>query len=224
MSGTDARVLIASIMGYTTIGCWLCAQLPQVVKNIKLRSCEGLALPFLVNWLFGQSSLELHPVRAVDLTTLVRRYHQSDRLCPHRPTSLPGESATTPLCPQRSIGVKGLTNHSSDLPRGVLLPDRLCPRLPILLLSLGEPAPGSLSAPLPSQHAISHLDAVSTPLPHPLAPSERGSTSQNEVHLASALSSLPPAPTAYRLASPIEQYRPCRPTPLCRAGTSGLQT
>lgn len=25
----------------------------QVVKNARLRSCEGLALPFLCNWLFG---------------------------------------------------------------------------------------------------------------------------------------------------------------------------
>jgi hypothetical protein len=158
-------------MGYTTIGCWLCAQLPQVVKNIKLRSCEGLALPFLVNWLFGQFNLELRPAKARELTTLVRRYHQSDRLCPHRPTPLPGESATTPLCSQRSNGVKVLTINSSDLPRGILLLDRLCPRLPILLLSLREPASGTLSAPLPSQHAISHLDAVPTPLSHPLAPS-----------------------------------------------------
>lgn len=221
MSGTDARVLIASIMGYTTIGCWLCAQLPQVVKNIKLRSCEGLALPFLVNWLFGQFTLEHRPARAVDLMTIVRRYHQFDRLCPHRPASVPGTSATTPLCSQRSNGVKVLTIDSSDLPRGILLLDRLRPRLPILLLSLGEPASGSLSAPLPSQHAISHLDAVPTPLSHPLAPSERGTTSQNEVHLASALSSLPPALAAYRLARPIKQYRPCRPTSLCRT-TIGL--
>jgi hypothetical protein len=40
-------------MGYLSIAFWLCAQLPQVFKNASLQSCEGLALPFLVNWLFG---------------------------------------------------------------------------------------------------------------------------------------------------------------------------
>jgi len=45
---------VAGVMGYLSIACWLCAQLPQVVKNARLRSCEGLALPFLINWLFGE--------------------------------------------------------------------------------------------------------------------------------------------------------------------------
>ncbi|ORX39935.1 PQ loop repeat-domain-containing protein [Kockovaella imperatae] len=39
--------------GYLSICCWLCAQLPQVVKNYRLKSCEGLSLPFLVTWLLG---------------------------------------------------------------------------------------------------------------------------------------------------------------------------
>ena len=45
---------IAGVMGYLSIACWLCAQLPQVIKNARLKSCEGLALPFLINWLFGE--------------------------------------------------------------------------------------------------------------------------------------------------------------------------
>ncbi|WWC69377.1 uncharacterized protein I206_103316 [Kwoniella pini CBS 10737] len=48
-----SRVMIANILGYMSIGCWLCAQLPQVIKNASLKSCEGLALPFLCSWLFG---------------------------------------------------------------------------------------------------------------------------------------------------------------------------
>ncbi|KAK8869742.1 hypothetical protein IAR55_000310 [Kwoniella newhampshirensis] len=48
-----SKVLLANILGYASIGCWLCAQFPQVLKNASLRSCEGLALPFLVNWMFG---------------------------------------------------------------------------------------------------------------------------------------------------------------------------
>ncbi|KAK4686335.1 solute carrier family 66 (lysosomal lysine-arginine transporter), member 1, partial [Tremellales sp. Uapishka_1] len=47
------RIVIANALGYTSIACWLCAQFPQVLKNLSLKSCEGLALPFLVNWLFG---------------------------------------------------------------------------------------------------------------------------------------------------------------------------
>ncbi|WWC89953.1 uncharacterized protein L201_004882 [Kwoniella dendrophila CBS 6074] len=48
-----SRVMIANALGYMSIGCWLCAQLPQVIKNASLKSCEGLALPFLCSWLFG---------------------------------------------------------------------------------------------------------------------------------------------------------------------------
>ncbi|WWC61031.1 uncharacterized protein I303_103609 [Kwoniella dejecticola CBS 10117] len=48
-----SRVMIANVLGYMSIGCWLCAQLPQVIKNASLKSCEGLALPFLCSWLFG---------------------------------------------------------------------------------------------------------------------------------------------------------------------------
>ncbi|KAK7054771.1 hypothetical protein VNI00_003234 [Paramarasmius palmivorus] len=43
-------------LGYTSIACWLGAQFPQVVENIQRQSCEGLALPFLANWLLGDIS------------------------------------------------------------------------------------------------------------------------------------------------------------------------
>ncbi|KAF9075197.1 PQ loop repeat-domain-containing protein [Rhodocollybia butyracea] len=52
MSLTDFSVFC----GYASIACWLGAQLPQVVKNIRRRSCEGLSLPFLANWLLGDIS------------------------------------------------------------------------------------------------------------------------------------------------------------------------
>ncbi|ORY27203.1 PQ loop repeat-domain-containing protein [Naematelia encephala] len=48
-----SREGVANFLGYLSIACWLCAQFPQVVKNIALQSCDGLALPFLLNWLFG---------------------------------------------------------------------------------------------------------------------------------------------------------------------------
>ncbi|KAF8911005.1 PQ loop repeat-domain-containing protein [Gymnopilus junonius] len=47
---------LSDILGYASIGCWLGAQFPQVIENIKLQSCEGLALPFLANWLLGDIS------------------------------------------------------------------------------------------------------------------------------------------------------------------------
>ncbi|CAK9779838.1 hypothetical protein CC85DRAFT_286243 [Cutaneotrichosporon oleaginosum] len=44
---------VATALGYASIGCWLCAQLPQVIKNWQLGSCDGLSFPFLITWLFG---------------------------------------------------------------------------------------------------------------------------------------------------------------------------
>lgn len=48
--------MLSDYLGYACIACWLCAQFPQVIENIRLRSCEGLALPFLANWLLGDIS------------------------------------------------------------------------------------------------------------------------------------------------------------------------
>jgi len=61
---------LSDVLGYTSMICWLGAQFPyvfiratnllsnlpissQVVENIRCQSCEGLALPFLANWLMG---------------------------------------------------------------------------------------------------------------------------------------------------------------------------
>ncbi|KAJ3753411.1 PQ loop repeat-domain-containing protein [Lentinula raphanica] len=52
VSLTDFSILL----GYLSIFCWLGAQFPQVLENIRRRSCEGLALPFLANWLLGDIS------------------------------------------------------------------------------------------------------------------------------------------------------------------------
>ncbi|KAF8077865.1 CTLH/CRA C-terminal to lish motif domain-containing protein [Lyophyllum atratum] len=38
---------VSELLGYTSIACWLGAQFPQVLENIRRQSCEGLALPFL---------------------------------------------------------------------------------------------------------------------------------------------------------------------------------
>ncbi|KAH7889372.1 PQ loop repeat-domain-containing protein [Phlebopus sp. FC_14] len=46
----------SELLGYTSICCWLGAQFPQILENIKQQSCESLALPFLFNWMLGDAS------------------------------------------------------------------------------------------------------------------------------------------------------------------------
>ncbi|KAF5377071.1 hypothetical protein D9757_007698 [Collybiopsis confluens] len=43
-------------LGFVSILCWLGAQFPQILENIRRQSCEGIALPFLMNWLMGDIS------------------------------------------------------------------------------------------------------------------------------------------------------------------------
>ncbi|KAJ7109478.1 PQ loop repeat-domain-containing protein [Mycena epipterygia] len=51
-----SSITISDLLGYSSIGCWLGAQFPQILENIRLKSCEGLALPFLANWFLGDAS------------------------------------------------------------------------------------------------------------------------------------------------------------------------
>ncbi|KAH8116794.1 PQ loop repeat-domain-containing protein [Phellopilus nigrolimitatus] len=44
---------VSDLLGWASIGCWLGAQFPQVLENVRRQSCDGLALPFLFNWLLG---------------------------------------------------------------------------------------------------------------------------------------------------------------------------
>ncbi|KAI0721087.1 PQ loop repeat-domain-containing protein [Cerioporus squamosus] len=46
----------SELLGYTSIACWLGAQFPQVLENARRQSVEGLALPFLLNWLLGDTT------------------------------------------------------------------------------------------------------------------------------------------------------------------------
>ncbi|KAJ7172362.1 PQ loop repeat-domain-containing protein [Mycena filopes] len=47
---------LSDFLGYSSIACWLGAQFPQILKNIQLKSCAGIALPFLCNWFLGDAS------------------------------------------------------------------------------------------------------------------------------------------------------------------------
>ncbi|KAI6132158.1 PQ loop repeat-domain-containing protein [Pisolithus croceorrhizus] len=46
----------SELLGYVSIACWLGAQFPQFLENIRQQSCESLALPFLFNWMLGDAS------------------------------------------------------------------------------------------------------------------------------------------------------------------------
>ncbi|KAH9854234.1 PQ loop repeat-domain-containing protein [Lenzites betulinus] len=46
----------SELLGYTSIACWLGAQFPQVLENARRQSVDGLALPFLMNWLLGDAT------------------------------------------------------------------------------------------------------------------------------------------------------------------------
>lgn len=41
------------LFGYLSIFCWLNAQMPQVIKNYRLRDADGLSFSFLTVWLTG---------------------------------------------------------------------------------------------------------------------------------------------------------------------------
>ncbi|KAK0239973.1 CTLH/CRA C-terminal to lish motif domain-containing protein [Armillaria nabsnona] len=53
---SPSQAALSEFLGYSSIACWLGAQFPQVLENIRSNSCEGLALPFLANWLMGDIS------------------------------------------------------------------------------------------------------------------------------------------------------------------------
>ncbi|RPB26386.1 PQ-loop-domain-containing protein [Terfezia boudieri ATCC MYA-4762] len=45
--------LISSVLGLCSISAWLFSQIPQVIKNYRNRSVEGLSALFLLNWFLG---------------------------------------------------------------------------------------------------------------------------------------------------------------------------
>lgn len=47
------RHVASIIIGYLSIGCWICAQLPQVIKNFRLGQAHSLSAVFLAVWWFG---------------------------------------------------------------------------------------------------------------------------------------------------------------------------
>ncbi|KAH8114752.1 PQ-loop-domain-containing protein [Phellopilus nigrolimitatus] len=44
---------LSSAIGWISIACWIVVYSPQIVENYKLKSGEGLSVPFVVIWLLG---------------------------------------------------------------------------------------------------------------------------------------------------------------------------
>ncbi|KAI1913885.1 hypothetical protein LOZ53_002539 [Ophidiomyces ophidiicola] len=53
---TENAAFGATILGYISAACYLGARIPQIVKNYKDKSCEGLSLLFFIFSLLGNSS------------------------------------------------------------------------------------------------------------------------------------------------------------------------
>lgn len=47
---------ISEAMGLLSVAIWMCAQMPQVVENWRLKSVEGLSVGFLIAWIAGDIS------------------------------------------------------------------------------------------------------------------------------------------------------------------------
>lgn len=54
-SGTDVA-LGAQLLGYASAVCYLGARIPQIIKNQRERSCEGLSLLFFMLSLLGNAT------------------------------------------------------------------------------------------------------------------------------------------------------------------------
>lgn len=48
--------VVSEIMGLSSVGIWMCAQMPQVLENWKLKSVDGLSVGFLIAWIAGDIS------------------------------------------------------------------------------------------------------------------------------------------------------------------------
>ncbi|VBB73232.1 Putative protein of unknown function [Podospora comata] len=49
----EPQAIIGMVLGYISAVCYLCARIPQIIKNYKEKSCEGLALLFFLLSLTG---------------------------------------------------------------------------------------------------------------------------------------------------------------------------
>ncbi|KAG6837296.1 hypothetical protein H0H93_011898 [Arthromyces matolae] len=92
---------VSQLLGYSSIACWLGAQFPQIIENIRNQSCDGLALPFLANWLLGAFKCTISLLAV--LHVLNRRCFQSHWLYSHPSAPLPGRWTSLSTLPSDLI-------------------------------------------------------------------------------------------------------------------------
>ncbi|KAK4466688.1 putative vacuolar amino acid transporter YPQ1 [Cladorrhinum samala] len=74
-SSNERQATIGLMLGYFSAVCYLCARIPQIIKNYKEKSCEGLALLFFLlsltgNLTYGASVMAYSQERAYLLRAL----------------------------------------------------------------------------------------------------------------------------------------------------------
>ncbi|KZV69470.1 PQ-loop-domain-containing protein [Peniophora sp. CONT] len=127
---------LSDVCGWISILTWLGAQFPQVLENIRNQSVEGLALPFLLNWLLGDLTnligcLLTHqlPFQTylagyfcfVDVTLMSQFFYYS------RKASLKGKGvSTTPSLPSRhsTAHYRALSNAAANVAASAALAAR----------------------------------------------------------------------------------------------------
>lgn len=55
-SAETTSAVVGMVLGYVSALCYLCARIPQIIKNYREKSCEGLALLFFLLSLTGNST------------------------------------------------------------------------------------------------------------------------------------------------------------------------
>lgn len=88
----------------------------QVLENYRRRSVDGLAWPFLLNWLLGEASTLTASHHGLTTGPMTRGHVKSHRLYSDASAALPGACLIKCLIQRPS-----LIGFSSDLPRNILL-------------------------------------------------------------------------------------------------------
>lgn len=75
--------LVSTTLGILSIVSWLFAQLPQIIKNYKLKSASGLSIYFLAEWLLGDLTNLLGALltRQASWQVVVAAYYVSVDIC-----------------------------------------------------------------------------------------------------------------------------------------------
>lgn len=71
----ETKEIIGLVLGYMSAACYLCARIPQIIKNYRQKSCEGLALLFFMlsltgNLMYGSSLFSYSQDKAYLLNAL----------------------------------------------------------------------------------------------------------------------------------------------------------